>query len=221
MVDVKLPKWACGSISRNDFLKVSKAIADAEKKTSAELVSMIVHQSTSLQLVRFIQALLLSIMSYIFLSLFLFDLPASWRFALEAAATSLIFFGCYTFCPVPGWFLRLVVSDEDQDFLVNARAELEFYRSSIHTTAGATGVLIFVSLAEHRVVVLADKAVSDKLPPTTWDEVVSIIISGIKSQTLANGLAQAVDRCGQLLAETFPINSHDHNELPNDLIIKD
>ena len=101
------------------------------------------------------------------------------------------------------------------------RAQLEFYGSKIHQTTGDTGVLLLVSLMEHRAVVLADESISDKVPNETWDEVIKIMIDGIKKGHVGLGLAAAIEHCGEILTEQFPIAEDDVNELQDHLIIKE
>lgn len=69
-------------------------------------------------------------------------------------------------------------------------------------------------------VVLADKAISEKLPPETWNDVLKILNSGMKSHQLAKGFVPAVEKCGELLAAHFPIKKDDMNELPNYPILR-
>ena len=109
----------------------------------------------------------------------------------------------------------------DQAQQVDMRAQIEFYESNIHKTAGDTGVLLLVSLMEHRAVVLADEAIDEKVPYETWEEVIRVMIDGIKKGHVGLGLAAAIERCGEILAEEFPIAEDDENELRDHLIIKE
>ena len=79
------------------------------------------------------------------------------------------------------------------------------------------GILILVSLLEHRVQVLADSGINARVKPGTWDEVVEIILAGIRRGDLCQGLCDAIDRCGEILGREFPIQPDDVNELPDRL----
>ena len=116
---------------------------------------------------------------------------------------------------------RLFVPLIDRISQVNHRAELEFFESNIKATKDSTGVLIFVSLLERRAVILADKAVSDKFPAETWNKIVNELLTKIHAGDIAGGFVTAIENCGKLLAEKFPIQAGDANELANDLLIKD
>ncbi len=116
---------------------------------------------------------------------------------------------------------RLLTTSGDQAMQVDMRAQIEFYQSNLHATADATGVLLLVSLMEHRAVVLADTAIDSKVPSETWDEVIEVTIDGIKKGHVGLGLAAAIERCGDILATEFPIGEDDVNELKDTLIIRE
>ena len=115
---------------------------------------------------------------------------------------------------------RYLTNDQDESENVMRRAQLEFYQQKLQKTKDRTGILIFVSIMERQVVVLADKGISEQLPQATWDEVVQLIIQGKKSGNLADGMIAGIQKCGQLLTDKFPIQSHDQNEIGNQLILK-
>ena len=101
------------------------------------------------------------------------------------------------------------------------RAELEFYESNIQQTSGSTGILIFVSLMERKVIVLADKAINDQLPKETWQNAVDLIVTGLKAKNMALGLKNAIEFIGNTLEGPLPIKTNDTNELSNHLVIKE
>jgi putative membrane protein len=101
------------------------------------------------------------------------------------------------------------------------RAFSEFCHQQISNTNKHTGIFIFVSLMERQVVVLADWGIASKLPETTWNEVVQLIISKIKIGKPTEGLISGIHRCGEILSQHFPPNGHNKNELSNRLIIKE
>jgi putative membrane protein len=78
-----------------------------------------------------------------------------------------------------------------------------------------------VSLMEHRAVVLADKGISEKLDATIWQEVVDLMINGVKGGDLSGGMCAAIERCGELLTAEFPLAEDDANELHDHLIVKE
>jgi len=92
---------------------------------------------------------------------------------------------------------------------------VSFIEQGLHHTRDKTGILILISLFEHRVFVLADQGINDRVPKATWDEIVRMVTEGIRSGRTADALCAAVARCGELLEQHFPVKKGDTDELPN------
>jgi putative membrane protein len=101
---------------------------------------------------------------------------------------------------------------------VHTRCLAEFTDNGLHYTRAHTGILIFASLLEHRVEVLADRGINEKVQPATWDEVVKTLTSGLKSKNACDAFCQAIERCGKILAEHFPRPPDDRDELVSRII---
>jgi putative membrane protein len=106
-----------------------------------------------------------------------------------------------------------------KDRAVWARARREFSRLGIAKTEGATGVLLMISLHEHEAIVLADRAINDKVAPDTWPREVKVLLDGIRAGRPADGIIATVREVGALLATHFPRKDDDRNELPDDIEI--
>lgn len=104
---------------------------------------------------------------------------------------------------------------------VERRAAEAFHRFRIRNTAGATGVLIYVSLFEHTVRVFGDNAINEKVDQKTWQEICDLVVDGIRKGEPAGGLSAGILRCGEVLARHFPIDPGDKNELVNTLHLID
>jgi putative membrane protein len=217
--DGTVPGWVVPHLDDAKIKSIEAAIVQAENKTSGEIVPLVVKSSSAIGHVPIItfSAVLIAMLVFQFdhfQKIHIYD-TAYWSFVnvILAAVFSYIF-SKFEFVQ------RLLVSEDDRIAQVKQRAELEFYRLGITETEGATGILIFVSLLEHRIEVMADKKISDLLPPETWDRVVEQVLTGIRSGDLAKGLCLAIDTCGTILADKFPINPGDRNELKNHIIFK-
>ena len=101
---------------------------------------------------------------------------------------------------------------------VRARAIGLFKVGAERRTTGRTGVLIYLSMAEHRAEIVADEAIAGKVPPETWGEAMVDMLAEIRQGRIAEGMAEGVKDVGAVLAEHFPRNAHDTNELPDRLI---
>jgi putative membrane protein len=89
-------------------------------------------------------------------------------------------------------------------------------------TAERTGILIFVALFEHRVIVLGDEGVDRVLDPEeSWEDVVNLLLAGVREQRATEGILAAVRRCGEILQAHLPAAPKALNQLPTALILED
>jgi putative membrane protein len=115
---------------------------------------------------------------------------------------------------------RLFISDREMEAEVTSAAENQFYQQGVWRTAEGTGVLIYISVFEHKVQVLGDRGINAKIPAGFWQEVVDTIVSGIRSGRPAESICAAVAEVAGLLAARFPVRTGDTDELKN-LVVKD
>jgi putative membrane protein len=101
---------------------------------------------------------------------------------------------------------------------VHERAVSAFRIGAERRTHGRTGVLIYLSMREHRAELLADEAIASKVAPEVWGEAMVALLAEVKEGRLADGMIAAVERVGAVLAEHFPAGSSNPNELPDRLI---
>ena len=220
MVMEELPSWARSVLGNDGAERIESAIADAESRTSGEIVPLLVRRSSTVGHVALVSFTLL------LLCVFLSDLPAH---LTELGGPYLAWLGA---C----WLLagglalgvsrldavqRLLTPRSDQMRQVDLRAQIEFYELEMSQTQDRTGILLLVSLMEHRAVVLADHSIAEKLDAKVWQELVDLMIQGVKRGDLAAGMTQAIQRCGELLSPHFPIASDDINELRDHLVVKE
>jgi putative membrane protein len=97
-------------------------------------------------------------------------------------------------------------------------AREQFLAQGVHNTGDRCGVLIFVSVAEHYVEILADRAINEKVEQAEWDAIVTAFVASVKTGEVAAGFEQAVGACGTLLETHFPTAPDSSNELPDHLI---
>ena len=117
-------------------------------------------------------------------------------------------------------FKRLFISERRASEMTGEQALQEFFVQGLYKTDAATGVLIFVSLLEHRVVVLADEGINEKVDSTCWEKTDAAVLDGIRAGSLRKGIEEGLARCGEVLAEHFPCQKGDKDELPNHLIVR-
>ena len=108
------------------------------------------------------------------------------------------------------------------DHHVHQRATAAFVENEVFHTRERTGVLIFLSLFERRVVVLGDSGINARVQQHEWDAVVAEIVQGMRSGAPGKALAGAIRRCGDLLARHgVAVRADDTDELPDELRMKE
>lgn len=101
---------------------------------------------------------------------------------------------------------------------VRERAVSAFKIGAERRTHGRTGILIYLSLDEHRAEIVADEAIASKVAPEVWGDAMAAMLTELKQDRMADGLIAAVTKVGAVLAEHFPRAEDDQNELPDRLI---
>ena len=99
------------------------------------------------------------------------------------------------------------------------RRAIELFRTCCELrTRGRTGVLLYVSLAEHRAEIVADKAVTDEVGAEAWGEAMAALVDEIKAGRPGEGMAKAIEKIGAVLSTILPPKGDNPNELPDRLV---
>lgn len=101
---------------------------------------------------------------------------------------------------------------------VRRRAITVFKAAAENRTAGRTGVLIYLSMAERRAEIVADEAILQVTDEHTWGEAMTALITEVRQGRAADGICAAIERVGVVLSEHFPRSADDMNEIPDKLI---
>ena len=220
------------ALTDSDRAAVNAAVADAEGHSAGEIVTIMAERSDSYHDVALLWSALVALLSLAALAIapqFYLGLidrvtgawQADWHpgkvFALALFAASAKFLGM--------WLLQLwqplrlwLVPGPLKHARVRARAVTNFKIGTERRTHGRTGVLIYLSLAEHRAEIVADDAIAAKVSPEVWGAAMATLIGEIRAGRPADGLVGAVTQVGAVLAEHFPRAEDDVNELPDRLI---
>ena len=195
--------------------RIRQAVVDAESKSAGEIVPMIVTSAA-----RYTEIELLGLIAGLFAGMviewFWSDPWGSPYFQLWPVFGALIGF---LLGRIPD-LKRVLAPSRRITEAVHTLGLASFTEQGLHYTKDHTGILILVSLLEHRVEVLADRGINLKVAQGTWDEVVHIITAGIKSGQASDAFCNAIGRCGDILATHFPRQADDKDELPNRLVTK-
>ena len=77
-------------------------------------------------------------------------------------------------------FKRVFIFEDRATAVAEEQAFQEFYANGLHKTEAATGVLLFVSVLEHRVIIMADEGIDSKVDANFWANTDAAILDGLR-----------------------------------------
>ncbi|MEA3365705.1 MAG: hypothetical protein U9Q79_08710, partial [Candidatus Hydrogenedentes bacterium] len=104
---------------------------------------------------------------------------------------------------------------------VALRARQVFFDSRVHHTAGATGLLVYLSIFERTAAVLADDSILQKLGQSALDELCAELTRGMQDGAKAESVCKVIKDAGEALARVLPRAQDDVNELADTLVVLD
>lgn len=111
---------------------------------------------------------------------------------------------------------RRLAGEDEIELRVGAGARQAFLEHEVFRTADRTGLLLYVSLFERRVRILADEGVYRAVAPPVWEQVAREAAAEMRRSDPAVALLAAVRRAGELVGEHGPRRrGDDRNELPD------
>lgn len=111
---------------------------------------------------------------------------------------------------------RRLIDEDTLSSRVECRAAKAFMEERVFDTRGRTGILIFVALFEHRVLVLADEGINERVGSDAWNDISQELALAIRRGTPAPALIHAVKQCADLLSEHGVTAEDSLNELSNE-----
>jgi putative membrane protein len=204
------------AFSAEDLASVEAAVRDVESRSPGEVVPYAVDHSDSYPEAAWAAAtagaLLAALVAAVPLGLV--EGSALWIAGLPALGAAL---GYVLGALCPPLRVRLVHA-EVIEHRVRQRAAAAFVEQEVFRTAARTGILVFLSLLERRVVVLGDAGINARVSQHEWDAIVAGIVAGMRDGRPGAALAAAIRLCGDLLvAHHFERGPDDRDELPDDL----
>jgi len=215
-----VPAWAKHLINDDGLRRIHEAVAEVEKHTSAEIVPMLVSNSSTTGHVPWVLFLVLMMTTGVLVPqlalLTALEIP---YWLLEVVALLLAVLGTWALARLPS-IRHWLTPRFDQLLSVERRALLEFHLAQVHDTEHRTGILIMASSLERRAIVIADKSIDERLPKATWDNVIATLLEKTKAGNFADGMVAALEALSVHLEPVFPPAVANKDELENGLIIK-
>ena len=208
--------------------EIAQHIKTAEAKTTGEIVCLVAKKSDAYRYIPILWAALVSLavpLVFIIVRLFTDDVSNSYAVDIDSVESVYfvqltVFLLAFLLGQWSGIKYKLIPKSVKLQRAKRLAAEV-FMHQEIHLTDERTGVLLFISLAERYVEVIADHGIYSVLDDKVWQEIVDKLIVQIKADDMAAGIMVAVDEIGALLQTHFPAEGKDKNELADHLILLD
>jgi putative membrane protein len=191
---------------------VSAAIHAAEQRSSGQIVCVLARSSSAYAHVPILWSSLLALI--VPWPLIYFTPWSVQRIFLVQLVVFLVAALLFSWMP-----LRLLLVPRAAQRRRAHRAAVEqFVVRRVANTRNRTGILIYVSLAEHYARIIADEGIAQKVPQAEWQAALDTMVSHMRAGEVAAGFIAAIERCGAVLAAHAPPDGSD-NELPDRLYV--
>ncbi len=218
-----------------DHKRVSDAVGRAEADTDGEIVTIVAARSDHYHDVLIGIALLLGALTLLgtiatpdTLTNAVYGVTGGWRDASAPAAPAMeAWFGVALATLVFVVTVAVLMATPLGDRVVPrgireqrvAERALDYFRVAAQKrTVGLTGIIIYLSLAEHRAEIIADEAIASKVDAGVWGDAMEALLGPVRTGDVAGGMVGAVEEVGRVLTEHFPKSDGNRNELPDRLI---
>ncbi len=187
---------------------IAAAVRDIEKATDAEVVIVVRGRSGSYRHADYLFGALLAFAGLLFVLFSPFDFHTYWvpfDVALLFAVGAFVSFRSDT-------LRRLLTTDSFRTKAARAGAAAMFYEAGIANTHAENGLLIYLSLLERKMEVIADRGVLKAVPPLKWNHSV-FELKEVAQKCEPEDLINALRNLGAVLAEHLPATGENPNEL--------
>ena len=218
--------------SEADHQLVTGAVARAERASDGEIVTIVAPRSDAYHDVGLHYAVLAMLLVPTVAALipqawidWVLGLVFGWNASLSfrllmlllVVAMAVVFLAVrFAFAWMP---LRMALTPASTKTRRVRRRAVELFRAGTEKrTKGRTGILLYLSLLEHRAEIVADEAIHGRVEADEWGEAMAALVEGVKAGRPGEGMALAVEKIGEVLAQCLPPTLDNPNELPDRLI---
>jgi len=196
-----------------DKAALLQAVKDVESASSAEVVITVRPQSGS-----YLHADLVLGVAFALATLW-FLLFSPWEFRPEEILVGPLAVGALAgllAARVPA-LRRLLTRKAARRERVLTAARASFVAKRVSHTSGRTGLLVYVSLLERAVEVVADRGVLERVPEEAWKAATGAVDSCLARGLDGGALADSIRALATVLAPVLPHTDDDVNELPDEI----
>lgn len=204
-------------LSAEERKEIDAAVKAAEKETAGEIVCMVVSSSYHYPVANILGGASIALPTALLLTpaiggLWWAGTQNLWLFLGIFGVMFAVFFTMVdNVARLKRWFISRREIEEE----VEEAAMTNFFHHGLYRTRDATGILLFVSVFERKVWILADQGINEKVPAGQWDALVAEITQGIRDKRPGRAICAAIEKMGNILKTHFPIRPGDTDELPN------
>ncbi len=205
-------------IGAEDHARIAEAIRKAEAETSGEIYAVLARSSDdyffAAGFVATCGILLASVVVAFLAHWYWFDvrLPMFGLAVLAAFLTAMLVLWVFPAIRM------LLVPRRIRYKRAHLNALQQFLARNVHITEHRTGILLFVSMAEHYAEVIADAGINARGGQDEWNAIVATLVHHASRAQVAEGFVLAIGQAGLLLETHFPAGADNVNELDDHLI---
>lgn len=190
--------------------RLAESVREIERETDAEIVIVVRARSGTYRHADYLCGAILAFAGLLLLLFLPFDFGHYF-----VAIDVVLFFVLGTYISSRSSSVRrLLTTEEARADAARAGAAAMFYEAGIANTDAEMGVLIYLSLLERRLEIIADRGVLKAAPPLEWNECVYELHRAGRRPQLET-LLQALKQLGAVLAACLPPTGENPNELPD------
>lgn len=208
-------KRADNFFSEPEKQQISALVKKAERETSGEIAVMVVDGSDSYREAEILGALLLSAFIALVVAVSLHHVTI-WSYI---PAVALFWYPALYLMRVFPRFKLALAGKKRLEEAVRERAIRAFYEKKLYRTREETGILVFISILEHKVWILGDRGINQRIDPQFWLALAGELAGKIREGQAFDGLCSVIEKLGRVLGEHFPQAAADTNELPDEVIV--
>lgn len=206
-------------LSNNELNDLKNLIEDIEEKTELELVVAIATESGRYDRSESIWGLTFSLTSLIYaekVSLLIKDYTWGDHSAYILASSILVVVGFIIGSLLASYIhplrdIFISQNEKDEQVQISSLALLGDIKSKTNSPVA----LIYISLAERKVIIQGDQTFLNKVDKKDILEIRDIILENFKQKNYGLGLTSAIQAKGEVLKSLFPINSKNKDDVEN------
>ncbi len=187
---------------------IGAAVREIEAKTNAEIVIAVRGRSGTYRHADYLCGAIVAFAGLLFVLFSPFEFHTYW---IPFDVIALFVVG--VFVSTRGdWIRRLLTTNKSRAKAARAGAAAMFYEAGIANTSAENGLLIYLSLLERRMEIIADRGVLKAVPALKWNHAV-FELKRIAGNPDPDKLIAGMRELGELLAEHMPATGENPNEL--------